>query len=428
MQRNKKLKTRHDDASYHPGQSSATNATGGGHGIFGLDFDPNAVFSFVIEDKGLNAEERERLEDQLALELHNTEKNIRPLLRIEYDENGSPMKGFTPSRGTELFRASKQGVLSILTNHSKMIPTYKFSLNAGKPELTEAEKKELAKFVPVAGNEKVTQQTLSQSSVNAARRDNKSHGSRNQGVIQGGRATRYKELTSLFDDKQKRQWAHLIAYSIGGIKTQTPTNLAAFTEAANGEHQIIEAALRMALAHLKKNVVLKVNCGLVPDTHLATTVEYHFTKDEVLAAFGLYGQTPNKPHTAYKNIVFAYTRSLFGIAPPETKPVDPVKLQEFTTHKSNFFYKRKIATDVETKEPVVTIKQVGLDNLEDDLIVTLDLDPGSSLVAHGTLVISEGEDGLDFAVAKVADKENALSNDDAALKSPSASFARKKLW
>jgi len=122
-------------------------------------------------------------------------------------------------------------------------------------------------------------------------------------------ATNYVRAAGILPEDHKCEWLHCVAYSLIGKDSQAIDNLVAGSFHANTNMMMIEDSLEYLVKQYKSGVTLTVNVDLIPETHIATTIQYKIETPNETMIFDFDAQQNFKSHIVKHDYVKAYVQA-----------------------------------------------------------------------------------------------------------------------
>ncbi len=229
----------------------------------------------------------------------------------EFSEELSPIAVKTPTHHTTLPRVASFGSFSLFSNGPKLEQVKKISpiltmasetdfFNSPQYEhIKEIHKK--FKFKKLDITYKELEKRRAEDEAKKYRRDISQN--RVMGVSEKkGSATNYAQATELFAEIKhiRFEWLHLVGHFILGAISQARDNLVGGTSFANTDMMFGEKQISEFSRLYPQGITLTVRAQLIPDTHLATTIEYVIKTPDFEFPLIFNAQTVNKPHIDYQ--------------------------------------------------------------------------------------------------------------------------------
>lgn len=236
----------------------------------------------------------------------------RPVANIHRKTRiNSPAAVMTP-KGTVLPRVARFGVMSLFSNEPTATPIIELSqknklnnpaiFHSSVPFKSITEPKAIEKSAQATITHKKLEKRRAEDIENHFIRSieqnkvmAKNHVSRRKAS-----ATNYVNATTLFEKDLRWEWLHLVGHMIDGANSQSKNNLVAGTAFANTEMMFAEENLIYLASIYPNGFKLVAKAHLIPETHIATSIQYVIKTPDFEIPFEFNAQTKNKPHFNYK--------------------------------------------------------------------------------------------------------------------------------
>lgn len=235
----------------------------------------------------------------------------RPIAKIAKVSNSlSPVTVLTP-KGTHLQRVARFGSFSIFSNDNRLTTTSnlnsvdqidaKSDFFESTPyqsirETTQTEKKHKISIT----HHLLEQRRLAEKKAGSKRPVSQQKVMAKKGVKEyKASAGQYAYATEVFDKSIRWEWLHLVAYMLAGPPSQNSDNLVAGTKASNTEMMLAEKELNYLARVYPKGFELAVKATLIPETHIATKIEYTIKTPDFEIPIEFNPQTTNIPDHNY---------------------------------------------------------------------------------------------------------------------------------
>jgi hypothetical protein len=325
----KRRRKKSRDGAYRPGNKRKYNKKSSGKTVrpsnlrmksdLEIDGQPvktTVMFDIAIFDQSsLNVSEVKNL---IATNV-TTARTYRPVHQIiEFSKNGSPITVITPGK-SQLERKNRMRSCSFFNNVRREIkfdtietqtiidPSSGFFASEAYKNIKE-----------IHDTVKLQDVTVTCALLNKTRRNHHMNGkqrvtSQHKKMVRDdvseklGSARTYTVATELFSETLKWEWLHLVAYMILGPESQDADNLVSGTNHANSMMMLAENEMEYLAKHYPKGFQLSIRANLIPNTHIATTIEYSIKTKDFELPMEFSAQNPNQPHADYQ----IYVHSVF---------------------------------------------------------------------------------------------------------------------
>lgn len=324
-----------DERAYHPRsgrrrareQQSALRMRAGKKAHF-IDVQGNrqdrkwsAIF---MEDDSVNSKINTAVNEKFKNKISkiNSHTPIKKVTRVN-PATKSPLMAISQS-GRTLHRIEKLDKKLVLFSNDEKYAN-KRTVKANIPQTTAASFK---KSKPYKNIRKPTSQTkevsvkLTAASISKVKKQYKENAYRREGKSQQAvmsintkarkpenNATNYVRAAGILPEDHKCEWLHCVAYSLIGKDSQAIDNLVAGSFHANTNMMMIEDSLGYLVKQYKNGVTLTVNVDLIPETHIARTIQYKIETPDETMIFDFDAQQNFKSHIVKHDYVKAYVQA-----------------------------------------------------------------------------------------------------------------------
>lgn len=270
---------------------------------------------------GITSDEEDEIA-QLYEEALISNPNFSPIREIiEVSMAGSPL--VVKTKTTTMYAVSTMGKVRFLSNDPALKPVNQIQIQTdidlNNPFFNSSQYQAIKKIhdtyklQDITIDEKLLQKTARENAKNTKGR------SQNKELVEAGvnpkegSATQYAQETKLFDGALKWEWLHMIAHMILGSHSQTVDNLCAGTNHSNTEMLIAEGEIHKLAKKYPEGFRLVVKAHLIPETHLASQFDYQIITKGFTIPLTFNSQTPNKPHSSYKDYYHTFVKKLIKV-------------------------------------------------------------------------------------------------------------------
>lgn len=341
-------KRKFGDLAYHPSRDPANKRSKSNSyssaSLFHTRADSRKTFvdetGNTVAIKTATLIESTSLPKEIIADAHERFKSIdtnRPVDKVTVRSGqNSPLKVITPNK-TQLTRTKKvglpNGAINLYSNapqeHDTQQENYKENI---EPAFYQSESyKSVAKIVGEINKIKVVDVT--QEMVKETRKEKDSNLGRRVGTqhqamasssaaVKKVSATKYALAAGVQVHNIPWEYAHLVMYTILGALSQTTDNLCATTKFCNTDMMALEAeVLEMLKNEYSEGFTLNVKANIIPNTHIATSIEYGIVTDDFELPFTLNAQTIARPHVSMKDYVHEFMSAVINYYKPTTPKV-----------------------------------------------------------------------------------------------------------
>lgn len=263
-----------------------------------------------------------------------TIESNRPIIITEWSENGSPLKGYTPSRKTIMYRHTTSQLVTFMTN----IPS-ESSISSPTEQQIRKDffKSEEYKAAPVADTPIKKQQYT----IHANSRHHTGRKITQNSIMGNVSAEQYARAAGLparenKEIRQKREWGHVGSFDVLGPDSQNSSNLYVSENPLNSRIITKDEGARILASNFGK-VEVKVEVPLVSKTHIATHVVQHMSTKDVTLRFTSKNSSETV-HTVERRYDINFFKSLGEAHKPSEIKTPP---QAPTASTKGVFFSRK---------------------------------------------------------------------------------------
>lgn len=328
----KKRKKKKDERAYNPKNDNRKNTVGGDCSFrfdqrTTVEIDGKTVPYKVAMIVGNN------IITKKGVLLTDIQKNVyaklphfRPIDKVEYDKNGSPITIETP-QGSKLFKRKNLKVVKFFDNYESEANAsqIKHQLDAKHEFYQSKQYQQIKNFVDSFKAQQVEITPALYKATDSERRKNnfERDSSQNEQLAKSGKAkegsaTAYVQETELFVEGMKWEWLHLIPHEVWGKASQDMQNLVAGTEYANTDMILVESQLRSLSKRYPEGFTLKVKAHLVEKINsatqehlqLGTLLDYDIITKDFTIPFKFNLQTEDQAHKTYQDGMKAFFQTI----------------------------------------------------------------------------------------------------------------------
>jgi DNA polymerase III epsilon subunit-like protein len=302
----------------------------------------------LIEKDKMPLYKTKRLANSLAII-----PGYRPVNKIlAHSEDLSPVEVSTPG-DSKLIRSATFGVFSIYTNH----PRAKLEQQA-KPVVM-SDDSDFLKSKVYADIKKMTDLTKKiEMNVTSKQLDkacddrfqDKEHTVKVKLPARGllmsnaptkvpASASKYAEATQLFAENIRWEWLPLIGFMILGKDSLSDKNTVAGTADA-ATLLMLNDCVHQISEYYPQGFSLKVTANLIPNTHIAQSIQFEIQTKDFTFPIMINAQTQNRPHYVYGKIIHALVAEMLELVKNPLKPSD--RLLKRTNVDKLFFQKKPV--------------------------------------------------------------------------------------